>query len=151
FDPDFDASAGQVTDSPAAVSATLKVPQSSPSDAMEINSSTVKRAAVSLPVGLGLNPAGAEPLAFCKDAQFPDGPGQRGPISCPAKSQIGTVSIQTPVLPKDSLPGKVFLAEQKSRDPESGQLYRIFINAVSERYGIDVRLLGNVVADKLTG
>jgi len=151
FAPDFDATAGQVTDSPAAVSATLTVPQSSPGNAMEINSSTVKRAAVSLPVGLGLNPAGAEPLAFCKDAQFPDGEGQRGPISCPAKSQIGTVSIQTPVLPKDSLPGKVFLAEQKSRDPESGQLYRIFINAVSERYGIDVRLRGNIVADEKTG
>lgn len=151
FEPDFEATAGAVTDSPAAVSATLKVPQSSPDNAMEINSSTIKRAAVSLPVGLGLNPAGAEPLAFCKDAQFPDGEGQRGAISCPAKSQIGTVSIQTPVLPKDSLPGKVFLAEQKSRDPESGQLYRIFINAVSERYGVDVRLQGNIKADAKTG
>ena len=151
FDPAFDATAGAVTDSPAAVSATLKVPQSEPGNAMEINSSTVKRAAVSLPLGLGLNPAGAEPLVACKDAQFPDGPGQRGAISCPPKSQLGTVSIQTPVLPKDSLPGKVFLAEQKSRDPESGQLYRIFINAVSERYGVDVRLQGNIVANAKTG
>ncbi len=151
FAPSFGATAGAVTDSPAAVSATLKVPQSDPGNAMEINSSTVKRAAVSLPVGLGLNPAGAEPLVACKDAEFPDGPGQRGPIACPAKSQLGTVSVQTPVLPKDSLPGKVYLAEQKSRDPESGQLYRIFINAVSERYGVDVRLQGNVVADAKTG
>lgn len=151
FAPDFTATAGAVTDSPAAVSATLTIPQSSPGNAMEINSSTVKRAAVSLPVGLGLNPAGAEPLVACKDAQFPDGPGQRGAISCPPKSQLGTVSIQTPVLPKDSLPGKVFLAEQKSRDPESGQLYRIFINAASERYGVDVRLQGNIVADAVTG
>ena len=151
FAPTFDATAGAVTDSPAAVSATLKVPQSSPSNAMEINSSTIKRAAVSLPVGIGLNPAGAEPLVACKDAEFPDGPGQRGPVACPPKSQLGTVSVQTPVLPKDSLPGKVFLAEQKSRDPESGQLYRIFINAVSERYGVDVRLQGNIVADATTG
>lgn len=151
FAPSFEASAGAVTDSPAAVSATLRVPQSEPGNAMEINSSTVKRAAVALPVGLGLNPAGAEPLVACTDAQFPDGPGQRGPISCPARSRLGSVSIQTPVLPRDSLPGTVYLAEQKSRDPESGQLYRIFINAVSERYGIDVRLRGNVVADRLTG
>ena len=151
FNPSVVASAGAVTDSPAAVSATLRVPQSDPGNAMEINSSTVKRAAVSLPVGLGLNPASAEALDSCKDAQFPDGLGQRGPISCPAKSQLGTVSIQTPVLPRDSLPGKVFLAEQKSRDPESGQLYRVFINAVSERYGVDVRLRGNVVANAVTG
>ncbi len=151
FEPSFQVSAGQVTDSPAAVSATLSVPQSSPANPMEINSSTVKRAAVSLPVGLGLNPAGAEPLVFCADAQFPDGPGQRGPISCPPQSEIGTVSIQTPVLPPSSLPGKVYLAEQKSRDPESGQLYRIFINAVSARYGVDVRLRGNIVANAKTG
>ena len=151
FEPTFEVAAGQVTDSPAAVSATLRIPQSEPGSAMGINSSTVKRAAVSLPVGLGLNPAGAEPLQACADARFPDGPGQRGAVTCPPRSQIGTVSIQTPVLPRDSLPGKVYLAEQKSRDPESGQLYRIFINAVSERYGVDVRLRGNIVADARTG
>ncbi len=151
FQPSVLASAGAVTDSPAAVSATLRVPQSSPDNPMAINSSTVKRAAVSLPVGIGLNPASAETLAACKDSEFPDGEGQRGPITCPPKSQIGTVSIQTPVLPPGSLPGRVFLAEQKSRDPESGQLYRIFINAVSERYGVDVRLRGNVVANARTG
>ncbi len=151
FKPSLAASAGSVTDSPQPVSVSLRVPQSGPDNPMEINSSTVKRAAVSMPAGLGLNPAAAPVLEACKDAQFPDGPGQRGPISCPPKSQIGTVSIQTPVLPKDSLPGRVFLAEQQSRDPESGQLYRIFINAVSARYGIDVRLRGNVVADARTG
>jgi len=151
FEPSVVASAGAVTDSPAAVSATLKVPQSGPGSAMAINSSTVKRAAVSLPVGLGVNPSAAEALGTCSDAQFPDGAGERGAISCPAKSQIGTVSVQTPVLPDNSLLGKVFLAEQKSRDPESGQLYRVFINAVSQRYGVDVRLRGNIVADAVTG
>jgi hypothetical protein len=151
FNPSLAASAGAVTDSPQPVSVTLRVPQSGPDNAMEINSSTVKRAAVSMPVGLGLNPAAAPVLEACKDAQFPDGEGQRGPITCPPKSQIGTVSIQTPVLPKDSLPGRVFLAEQQSRDPESGNLYRVFINAVSTRYGVDVRLRGNVIADSRTG
>ncbi|HMI80494.1 MAG TPA: hypothetical protein VK480_01775, partial [Solirubrobacterales bacterium] len=44
-----------------------------------------------------------------------------------------------------------YVGEQKSRDPESGEEYRIFVNAVSARYGVDVRLIGNVVANKRTG
>ena len=73
------------------------------------------------------------------------------PVACPAGSKIGTVSIQTPVLPADSLPGVVYLGKQLSRDPESGNEYRIFIDAESPRYGISVRLVGNVYANAATG
>jgi hypothetical protein len=149
FNPSIAGSAGAVTDSPAAVSATLNVPQSSPGNAMSINSSTVKQASVSLPLGAGLNPSAAEPLVACTDAQFRKG--ETAPVACPAKSQIGTVSIQTPVLPANSLPGAVYLGQQLSRDPESGNEYRIFIDAESPRYGISVRLVGNVFANAKTG
>jgi len=47
--------------------------------------------------------------------------------------------------------GHGFVGEQLSRDPASGNLYRIFVNATSERYGIDARLLGKVSADPQTG
>ena len=149
FGPSIAGTAGGVTDSPAPVSVALSVPQSSPGNAMPINSSTVKQAAVSLPLGAGLNPAAAEPLAFCTDAQFRKG--QTAPVACPDKSKIGTVSIQTPVLPPNSLPGTVYLGQQLSRDPESGDEYRIFIDAESARYGISVRLVGNVFANAKTG
>ena len=104
---------------------------------------------MSLPRGLGLNPAAAAGLQACTDAQF--GKGTKNPVSCPAASQIGTASIQTPVLPAGSLPGKVFLGQQLSRDPTSGNEYRIFVDAESPRYGLSVRLLGNVSADPVTG
>ena len=149
FNPSIAGTAGAVTDSPAPVSATLSVPQSSPGNAMAVNSSTLKQAAVSLPLGAGLNPAAAEPLVFCSDAQFHKG--QTTPVACPDKSKIGTVSIQTPVLPANSLPGTVYLGQQLSRDPESGNEYRIFIDAESPRYGISVRLVGNVFANARTG
>ncbi|MFN8216508.1 MAG: hypothetical protein U0R71_07910 [Solirubrobacterales bacterium] len=149
FNPSISAGAGAVTDSPAAVTANLSVPQSTPDHPMPINSSTVKQASVSLPLGAGLNPSAAEGLLACGDAEFHKG--QTAPVACPPGSQIGTVSIQTPVLPANSLPGVVYLGKQLSRDPESGNEYRIFIDAESPRYGISVRLVGNVYANATTG
>ena len=50
-----------------------------------------------------------------------------------------------------SLTGNVFLGKQLSRDPTSGDEYRIFVDAESARYGVSVRLIGNVSADPKTG
>jgi hypothetical protein len=146
FEPGVATAPGtELVDSPAPVTATVTVPQGQ----QPLNSSTLRTAHVSLPRGLGLNPSAAEGLQACTDAQL--GKGTKNPVTCPAGSKIGTVSIQTPVLPKDSLPGDVFLGEQLSRDPESGNEYRIFVDAESPRYGLSVRLVGNVAADAKTG
>ncbi|HEV7614661.1 MAG TPA: hypothetical protein VGO36_00350 [Solirubrobacterales bacterium] len=133
------------TDSPTAVAAEVKVPQGG----QPLNNSTLRMATVSLPKGLGLNPSSAPSLHFCSNDQL--GKGTRKAVACPADSQIGTVSIQTPVLPANSLPGKVFLGQQLSRDPASGQEYRVFVDAESPRYGLSIRLIGNVAADPQTG
>jgi len=133
------------TDSPSGVTVDVKVPQG----LQPLNSSTLKTASIALPRGLGLNPSSAPDLHFCSDAQF--GKGTKNQVTCPADSQIGTASIQTPVLPANSLPAKVFLGRQLSRDPASGQEYRIFVDAESPRYGLSVRLLGNVSANPQTG
>ncbi len=130
----------------------------------EIGQANVKRAEVTLPKGMGLNPAAAPNLKACTDAQFGKGiaigdlsrfadpAGVHPPaIACPAGSAIGTVSIQTPVLPANSLPGTVYLGQQLSRDPTSGKEYRIFVNAESVRYGVYVRLIGEISANPLTG
>jgi hypothetical protein len=136
---------GAATDSPANTSVTLNVPQ----NLQPVNSSTVKAARVTLPQGAGLNPATATGLEFCPNASFPLK--STAAVKCPPKSQIGTVSIQTPVLPANSLTGPVYLAPQESRDPASGEAYRIFFDAVSSRYGVDVRLEGKVAANPATG
>jgi hypothetical protein len=146
FNPSVDASVqGAAADSPAATAVTLNVPQKT----QPLNNSTVKAAQVNLPQGVGLNPATAPGLEFCPNASFPMH--SRAPVRCPAKSQIGVVSIQTPVLPPNSLSGPVYLAPQESRDPQSGKTYRIFFDAVSTKYDIDVRLEGRVAADPRTG
>jgi hypothetical protein len=130
----------------------------------EIGQANVKRAEVTLPLGMGLNPAAAPKLQACTDAQFGKGIAigdlsrfadpagvHPPPIGCPPQSVIGSVAIQTPVLPANSISGTVYLGNQLSRDPTSGQEYRIFVNAESPRYGVFVRLLGAISANPLTG
>jgi hypothetical protein len=162
FDPGIAVSPGtNQTDSPTGPAVTATVPFEA---SAAIGQSNVKRAEVSLPSGMGLNPAAADALEFCTDAQFGKGKAigdlsrttdpagvHPPPIGCPAASKIGTVSIETPVLPAGSLPGTVYLGEQLSRNPSTGKEYRIFVNAESPRYGVYVRLLGEVLADPVTG
>lgn len=134
-------------DSPAGATTEIKLPIE-PNPAGQ-ETSTMRTARVTLPLGMGINPSAANGLAACTDAQF--GRGTRNPVSCPAASKIGTATVVTPPLPEGPLTGNVYVGEQKSRNPQTGDEYRIFVDAVSSRYGIDVRLIGNVVADPKTG
>ncbi len=135
------------TDSPAGATVTATVPHI-PGGGNQ-DSSVTRSAAVALPVGMGLNPSAANGLQTCDDSQFPlKG---KAPTSCPSQSKVGTVEIQSPPLPEGNLTGDVFVAKQLSRDPESGDEYRIFIDARSDRYGVEVRLLGRVRANPVTG
>ncbi len=137
----------KLVDSPAGAVTELKLPVEASATGQE--TSTMRTARVTLPQGLGINPSAANGLAACSDAQF--GKGTRNPVACPAASKIGTVSVVTPPLPEGPLTGNVYVGEQKSRNPESGDEYRIFVAAESSRYGISVRLVGNVVANAKTG
>ncbi|HEY2478745.1 MAG TPA: hypothetical protein VGI17_08430 [Solirubrobacterales bacterium] len=147
FQPSVTATASGPTDSSSTVNVSLNVPQHSGAD--EINTSTVKSANVTLPAGTGLNPATAPGLKFCPDGAFPLH--SRAPVTCSGETQIGTVAIEAPELPPGSLAGPVYLAEQKSRDPQSGNEYRIFFNAESSKYGVQVREEGKVKANPTTG
>jgi hypothetical protein len=160
YDPSLNLDPGTAqTSSPAGVTVDIDIPHYSLAES-EQQTSTTKESKVTLPLGMGLNPSAANGLQVCTDAQF--GKGTRNPVSCPAASRIGTALIDSPALPtKDDgeageaagppLQGAVYVGQQLSSDPLSGNLYRIFINAVSPRYGIDVRLVGNVSADPVTG
>lgn len=135
------------SDQPDGATVEVKVPQHLKAE--EIDSSTLKDAHVTLPAGMTLNPSAVNGLEACTDAQFAKG--EEKPVECPAGSQIGTVTIETPNLPPGSLVGKVYAGVPLSTNPESGQEYRIFIDAESPRYGVAVRLLGEVDANASTG
>lgn len=126
----------------------VSVPQNE--DPSKINSSTVKDATVTLPEGMTLNSAAASGLASCTDREFAKGTAEK--VSCPAASQIGTATIETPMLPPGALQGGVYIGEPiPNKPPSSGEEYRVFISAESTRYNLAVRLEGRVKANESTG
>ena len=71
-------------------------------------------------------------------------------MNVPANSAIGSVEIESPPLAQP-LTGSIYVGTQKSSNPESGEEFRILVEAKEPKEGIDVRLVGNVAANKTTG
>lgn len=146
FEPTIDVSVDSQTDSPDPVTLDLGIPFDS---SEPIANSYLKTATVTLPEGAGLNPSVANGLEACTNQQFAYH--TNDPIQCPAASEIGTVDVETPSLPPDSLHGKVYIAEPESNDPSTGNQFRVFLTVESERYGVNVRLKGQVFPNLNTG
>jgi hypothetical protein len=115
--------------------------------------SQVKSASFTLPEGMTLNPSAAAGLEACTPKQAHQEGTVFGPqfgVECPAGSKIGTVSLNVPTLPNGTLTGSVYLG-----GPESGPItsppYTMYVVANSERYGVSVRLIGEVVPNEVTG
>jgi hypothetical protein len=158
FDPSLEVNAGTTNvDSPAPATVTTRMPFDPAKEGGEvrnggtegISQSHVRKAEVVLPQGMGINPSGANGLAACSDAQFKKGIRVMD-NECPAASDIGTVEVESAPL-AEPLVGDVYVGEQKSSDPESGEQFRVLLEAKSEQEGINARLVGHVKADETTG
>jgi hypothetical protein len=148
FDPGINVAAGTTqVDSPA--SPTIETTLPFITGGKTQSESHLRNAHVTLPAGMGLNPSAANGLQACTNAEF--GKGTRNPVACPAGSKIGTVEVETPPLPAGALKGTAYLGQQLSRNPESGEEFRIFVTAESAQYGISARLIGNTKANPQTG
>lgn len=108
----------------------------------------LRSAEVTLPQGVAINPAAAEGLAGCGDAQLRLG--QEGPSACPDASKIGTVEVKTPLL-DEMVGGSVFIRSQNSQDPGSGEMYRLAIELRNDERGVAVKLPGQLRVDPSTG
>jgi hypothetical protein len=112
-----------------------------------IDTSQLRTAIVTLPEGMTLNPSAANGLKACSPAQI--GIKTRNPVSCPAESKIGTVTLTVPDLPAtEPLEGNVYLG---GGEPITNPPFTIYVDAESARYGISVRLQGTVNVDQTTG
>jgi hypothetical protein len=114
-----------------------------------LDNSQLKTATVVLPEGMTLNPAAAQGLEACTPAQARIHSSTAG-VACPEKSEIGTVTLQVPDLPPNSLTGKLYLGGPES-GPITGPPYTMYLDAESSRYGISTRLEGSVVPNEATG
>jgi hypothetical protein len=146
FEPGLGASASGSTDSPEPATVDVQLPYNP--NPGQIQTSYLLKASVTLPQGAGLNPSVANGLTPCTDAQF--GRGTNDPIGCPGSSKVGTVEVETPALP-EVIGGDVFVAQPLSNDPSSGNQFRIFIHVDSPKFGVNVRLVGNVFPNLQTG
>jgi hypothetical protein len=143
---------------PVGVTAHLHIPQDGLSDAGKLGTPDLKRAVVTLPKGLVLNPSSANGLEGCSEAQI----GYRGddfqlpnPIrftedspSCPDGSKLGTVTVDSPLLDQD-LQGTIYLANQEENP--FGSLIAIYLAVDDARSGVVLKLPGEVSPDPNTG
>jgi hypothetical protein len=136
------------SDAPDGTEVSLHVPQST-DEPEKVDSPDMQTAQVTLPEGMTLNPSAANGLEGCTNAEI--GMGSDAPIGCPAKSIIGTVTVEAPGIPNGSLTGSVYVGVPESQEPSSGKEYRIFIAAEAPQYGVGIRLEGNVSANPTTG
>jgi hypothetical protein len=136
-------------DSPSGYGVDLHVPQSiAPND---LATPALNNAVATLPQGLAINPGAADGLQACTEngAEPPGsagneiGFGSNAQPTCPHASQIGTVTVTTPVLP-NALEGEVYLAAD-----HSGNTYAVFIVIRGE--GLLIKLKSTVVANPVTG
>lgn len=132
------------SDQPDGATTIIKVPQHA--GATETNTADIKDAHVTLPEGLTLNPSAAHGLEACTATQIAIG--TRTPVTCPAASKIGVVTIETD-LPAKSLTGGVYLGNPGG-GAITGPPYTIYLDAESI-YDVSVRLKGTVVPNPSTG
>jgi hypothetical protein len=151
FKPSIDMDAGTTNvDSPSPATVDVKLPFEPEVEGKEGQSqSHVRKAEVTLPQYMGLNPSGAQGLVACTDAQFKKGV-RVNDNECPADSKIGTATVESPPL-NAPLTGDVYVGTQNSANPESGEEFRILVEAKEPKEGIVARLVGNVKANAQTG
>ena len=137
---------GQAGSTPTGLAASVHVPQSVSLDPEGLAEADVKDTTVALPQGVVLNPAAADGLESCSEAQI--ALDDAGESSCPEASKVGTVEIHTPLLP-NNLTGAAYLAAQEANP--FGSLVALYVLAEDPVSGVRVKLAGEVVADPVTG
>jgi hypothetical protein len=147
FEPSVDISpTTSAPDAPSGLNVDLEFPQEDNGQGQA--PPALKKAVVTLPEGLTINPAAANGLQACADGELLLK--SKDPMTCPAASKVGTVTAMSPLL-EEKVSGGVYIRSQNSDDPESGELFRLALVLQNEARGIDVRLPGQVRVNKDTG
>jgi hypothetical protein len=139
-----------VADSPSGLEVDLEVPQTS--SLSQRSTSNLRKAEVTLPEGLVINPAGANGLVGCSSAQVgvdtstavPNG----NPVACPPASRIGSIEVESSLV-DHPLPGSVYAAAPY--DNPFNSLLAIYAVIEDPRAGLLIKLPGHVVPDPNTG
>lgn len=140
---------GEHADNPSGLSVGIQFDQTGLTSPVGRAQSEIRKAVVTLPEGLTINPAEANGLGSCTEAELEEiAPESEPGEGCPEASKIGTVEVETPLL-EESLQGSVYLAKQ--RENRFGTLLALYMMVRNPNLGIIVRLAGKIEPDPVTG
>jgi hypothetical protein len=135
-----------VGDSPTGLHVDVHIPQAGLTDPQGLAAANLKKAVVTLPAGVSVNPASADGLAACSPQEV--ALSSPGPAACPDASKVGSVEVDSPLVDHPLL-GGVYLAQQGNNP--FGSLLAIYIAVDDPTTGTVVKLAGHVVPDPQTG
>jgi hypothetical protein len=137
---------GLAGSTPTGLTVGVHVPQEEALNPTGLSPADVKDTTVTLPAGVALNPAGADGLLACSEEQV--ALQSHTAPTCPEASKVGTLEIQTPLLP-NPLVGAAYLAAQNANP--FGSLVALYLVARDPVSGVLVKLAGEVKPDPVTG
>ena len=110
----------------------------------------VRKAVVTLPEGVSINPSVGAGLSVCTQAQYETGETASSPFGagCPSQSKIGDFSVKSPIV-AGPVQGAIYLAAP--RDNQFGSLLAIYLVAKSIQRGILVKVAGELEPNPVTG
>jgi hypothetical protein len=110
----------------------------------------VRKAVVTLPEGVSINPSVGAGLGVCSRAQYEVGetPGSAFGAGCPSESKIGDFSVESPIV-SGPIAGSIYLAAP--HDNPFGSLLAVYLVAKSIPRGILVKVAGELSPDPVTG
>jgi hypothetical protein len=137
---------GQAGSTPTGLTVGVHVSQAATLNPTGLADADVKNTTVTLPAGVALNPAAADGLEACSEAQV--SLDSDAASLCPEASKVGTVEISSPLVP-DPLVGAVYLAAQNANP--FGSLVALYLVAEDQTAGLLIKLAGEVKLDPVTG
>ena len=150
FNPEIEAiPTTDQADKPTGLDVNLKVPQNE--DFTTLGTPPLRKAVVTLPAGMTVNPSSANGLEGCSlSALGMSASGQPNAAApdCPDASKIGSVELETPAL-SGVLQGQIYVAKQ-TENP-FGSLLALYIVVNDPKTGVIVKLPGEIRADPATG
>jgi hypothetical protein len=110
----------------------------------------VRKAKVTLPEGVSINPSVGAGLGVCSRAQYELGETPSSPFGagCPSEAKIGDFSVASPIV-SGPIKGAIYLAAPY--DNEFGSLLAVYLVAKSIPRGILVKVAGELNPDPATG
>ncbi|HEY1687310.1 MAG TPA: hypothetical protein VGF95_00430 [Solirubrobacteraceae bacterium] len=130
---------GTAGSTPTGLNVNVHVPQEEGLSSNGLAPASVRNTTVTLPEGLALNPSAADGLGSCSVDQI--GLESVATPACPEDAKVGTVSIETPLLP-DPLVGAAYLATQDANP--FGSLVALYVVAEDAKAGVLIKLAGEV-------